>query len=153
LPLLLLCLAADPPALAFKGATIHTAAGPAIANGVLVVATGKIVAVGGPDTAIPEGAEGIDAKGQEILPGLVDTPSHIGILNRPGRPGGADGNEGSGPVQPSLRAIDAINPDDPGIRMALAGGVTTANIMPGSGNVIGGQTLYVKLRGDSIEAM
>src|SRR5205085_884083 len=64
-----------------------------------------------------------------------------------------DGNEGSGPVQSALRAIDAITPDDPGIRMALAGGVTTANIMPGSGNVIGGQTLYVKYRGRTVEAM
>src|SRR5204862_3505987 len=59
----------------------------------------------------------------------------------------------SGPVQPALRALDAIYPDDPGIRMAVAGGVTTANIMPGSGNVIGGQTLYVKLRGHTIDAM
>ncbi|MGL4550340.1 MAG: amidohydrolase family protein [Gemmataceae bacterium] len=153
LPLLLLCLAADPPAVAFRGATLHTAAGPAIAGGVLVVANGKILAVGGPDTAVPDGAQVIDARGLVIIPGLVDTHSHIGIFNRPGTPGGADGNEGSGAVQPSLRAIDAIHPDDPGIRMALAGGVTVANIMPGSGNVIGGQTLYVKLRGDSIEAM
>src|SRR6266404_1024418 len=59
----------------------------------------------------------------------------------------------TGPVQPSLRAIDAIFPNDPGIRMATAGGVTTANIMPGSGNVIGGQTLYVKLRGHTVEQM
>src|SRR5262249_55563112 len=50
-------------------------------------------------------------------------------------------------------ALDAIWPDDPGIRMAVAGGVTTANIMPGSGNVIGGQTLYVKMRGRTVEAM
>jgi len=59
----------------------------------------------------------------------------------------------TGPIQPGLRAIDAIDPNDPGIKMALAGGVTTANIMPGSGNAIGGQTLYVKLRGAFIEAM
>src|SRR5262249_17510787 len=68
-------------------------------------------------------------------------------------PAHGDGNESSGPVQSGLRALDAIYPDDPGIRMATAGGVTTANIMPGSGNVIGGQTLYVKLRGTTIEAM
>ena len=49
--------------------------------------------------------------------------------------------------------MDAINPDDPGIRIATSGGVTTANIMPGSGNVIGGQTAYVKLRGNTIEEM
>src|SRR5256885_7737390 len=59
----------------------------------------------------------------------------------------------TGPVQPGLRAIDSINPDDPGIRMAVAGGVTTANIMPGSGNAIGGQTLYVKLKGTLVDIM
>jgi imidazolonepropionase-like amidohydrolase len=52
-----------------------------------------------------------------------------------------------------MRALDAIWPADPGIRMARAGGITTANIMPGSGNVVGGQTAYVKLRGDTIEEM
>ncbi|MDH3511260.1 MAG: amidohydrolase family protein, partial [Gammaproteobacteria bacterium] len=66
---------------------------------------------------------------------------------------GADNNEGSGPIQPALRAIDAINPHDPAIRQALAGGVTTANIMPGSGNAMGGQTAYVKLRGRTIDEM
>src|SRR5262249_60907643 len=68
-------------------------------------------------------------------------------------PAHEDGNEGSGPVQSGLRALDAIYPDDPGIHMAVAGGVTTANIMPGSANVIGGQTLYVKLRGHTVDEM
>ncbi len=144
--------AAESP-IAFKGATIHTAAGPAIASGVLVVHQGKIVGVGGPDTPIPDGATVIDAAGKTIIPGLVDTHSHIGIYPRPGVPAHSDGNEGSGPVQPGLRALDAIWPDDPGIRMAVAGGITCANIMPGSGNVIGGQTLYVKLRGKTIDEM
>src|SRR5207244_7169937 len=102
---------------------------------------------------IPAGARIHDMTGKVIVPGLVDTHSHIGIFNRPSGPHGADGNEGSGPVQPGLRAIDAINPNDPGIRMALAGRVTTANIMPGSGNAIGGQTLYVRLKGTVVEAM
>lgn len=153
IPLLLCLFAVDSPPLVVRGATLHTAAGPAITNSVLVVHKGKIVAVGGPDTAIPAGADVLDASGQVIIPGLVDTHSHIGLFNRPGTPGGSDGNEGSGSVQPALRALDAIWHEDPGIRMALAGGITTANIMPGSGNVIGGQTLYVKLRGNSIEEM
>ena len=101
----------------------------------------------------PKGAVVHDVTGKTIIPGLVDTHSHIGIFGRPAVGANADGNEMTGPVQPGLRAIDAINPDDPGINMALAGGVTTANIMPGSGNAIGGQTLYVKLRGTIVEAM
>ena len=139
---------------AYRGARILTAAGASIDKGVLVVRKNRIFAVGAEgDTPIPEGAEVIDLKGATIIPGLVDTHSHIGIWSRPHVPANQDGNEGSGPVQPALRALDAIQPDDPGIRMAVAGGVTTANIMPGSANVIGGQTLYVKLRGRTIEEM
>jgi imidazolonepropionase-like amidohydrolase len=138
---------------AFKGARLHTAAGKPIENGVLVVENGEIVAVGGADTPIPADAVVVDLTGKTVIPGLVDTHSHIGIWPRPHVPANQDGNEGSGPVQSALRALDAISPDDPGIRMAVAGGVTTANIMPGSGNVIGGQTVYLKLRGDTVEAM
>jgi imidazolonepropionase-like amidohydrolase len=143
-------------AVAFVGARIHTVTGPPIENGILVVNKGKIALVeAARDVGIqlPKGATIRDAKGLTIIPGLVDTHSHIGIYARPAVPANSDGNESSGPVQPGLRAIDAIFPGDPGIRMAVAGGVTTANIMPGSGNVIGGQTLYVKLRGRTIEEM
>jgi imidazolonepropionase-like amidohydrolase len=140
--------------IAFRGARIHTATSPPIDKGVLVIHKGKIVAVGTvADTVLPEGAVIVDVTGKTIIPGLVDTHSHIGLWSRPHVPAHSDGNEGSGPVQSSLRAEDAIHPDDPGIRMAVAGGVTTANIMPGSGNVIGGQTLYVKLRGHTIDKM
>jgi imidazolonepropionase-like amidohydrolase len=143
---------ADPP-LAFRSARLLPVAGPPIEDGVLVIDQGKIIAIGGADTPIPKDAKVIDATGKTIIPGLVDTHSHVGIFGRPNVPAHADGNEGSGAVQSGLRAEDAICPDDPGIRMAVAGGLTTANIMPGSGNVIGGQTLYVKLRGKTIEGM
>jgi imidazolonepropionase-like amidohydrolase len=145
----------DEPMIAYVGARIYTCAGPVIERGTLLVSKGKIVAVGNEnDVPIPKkGAIVRDLKGKTIIPGLVDTHSHIGIFGRPSVGTSADGNEMTGPVQPGLRAIDAINPDDPGIKMAVAGGVTTANIMPGSGNAIGGQTLYVKLRGTIVEAM
>ncbi|MFO0930638.1 MAG: amidohydrolase family protein [Gemmataceae bacterium] len=138
--------------MAFRGATVHPAVGPVIADGVVVVRGGKIVAVGGPDTTIPDGAQVIDVRGKTIIPGLVDSHSHVGIYPRPSVPAHADGNGGPVPFSPAS-ALDAIWPDDPGVRGALAGGVTTANIMPGSGNVIGGQTLYVKFRGHTVEAM
>lgn len=146
--------AADDVPIVYRGARIHTASGPVIERGVLIVLKGKILDVGSDgQVKIPVNAKIRDMTGKVIIPGLVDTHSHIGIFNRPAGPHGADGNEMTGPVQPGLRAIDAINPNDPGIRMALAGGVTTANIMPGSGNAIGGQTLYVRLKGTVVEAM
>src|SRR5207244_1881383 len=139
---------------AYRGGRLLTAAGAPVENGVLVVQNRKIIAVGPADTtAVPDGATVRDLAGKTVIPGMVDTHSHIGIYPRPHVPANGDGNEMSGPVQSGLRAIDAIYPDDPGIRMAVAGGVTTANIMPGSGNVIGGQPVYVKLRGRTGEAM
>jgi len=147
-------MAAEEPTIVYRGARILTAAGAPIDKGTLIVRKNKIIAVGPEsDTPIPQGAEVIDLTGKTIIPGLVDTHSHIGIWSKPHVSANNDGNEGSGPVQPALRALDAIQPDDPGIRMAVAGGVTTANIMPGSANVIGGQTIYVKLRGRTIEDM
>lgn len=140
--------------LVFDGARILPVAGAEIEAGRLVVEDGKIVAVGSADAvAVPRGARVVDASGRVIMPGLVDTHSHVGIYGRPAVPAHGDGNENSGPLQPQLRAADAIWPHDPGIRMAQAGGITTANIMPGSGNIIGGQTAYVKLRGESVEEM
>jgi imidazolonepropionase-like amidohydrolase len=140
--------------IALRGAELRTVSGAAIPNGMLLVADGKILALGPADrVAVPPDAEVRDLAGRVIVPGLVDTHSHIGIYPRPNVPAHADGNELSGPVQSRLRALDAIWPEDPGIRMALAGGITTANIMPGSGNVVGGQTAYVKLRGRTVEDM
>lgn len=140
--------------LVVRGATVYPISGPPIKNGVLVVRGGKIEAVGAAGSVnIPADAKVIDATGKILMPGIVDTHSHIGIIGNPPVSANVDANEGSGPVQPQLRASDAINPAAPGIRMATAGGITTANIMPGSGNVIGGQTAYVKLRGQTIEEM
>ena len=144
----------DDAPVVYRGARIHTASGPVIERGIMIVLKGKILEVGTEaKVKIPANAKVQDMTGKVIIPGLVDTHSHIGIFGRPSGPASADGNESTGPVQPGLRAIDAINPHDPGIRMALAGGVTVANIMPGSGNAIGGQTLYVRLKGTVVEAM
>ena len=140
-------ISAAPPAQIYRGATVLTVSHGEIADADLVVRNGHFVAVGKRgEVEIPEGAEIHHLDGKVVIPGLVDSHSHIGIYPEPALPANSDGNEITGPVQAGIRALDAIWPDDPGIRMALTGGVTTANIMPGSGNVIGGQTLYVKLR-------
>lgn len=128
--------AAQDRAIAITGARILTMAGDPIENGTLVIKDGKIVAVGS-NIAIPADAQQIAANGRVIMPGIVDTHSHIGQV------AGADG---SGPVQPEVRALDSIDPMSPSIDKARAGGVTTANIMPGSGHLMSGQTFYMKLR-------
>lgn len=146
--------AAAQQTLVIDGADALPVTGPRIANARIVVVDGHIAAVGpAAEVAIPDGAEVLDRRGRVVIPGLVDTHSHLGVYPRPDVPAHADGNEMSAPLQAGVRALDAIWPGDPGLRMALAGGVTTANIMPGSGNPVGGQTAYVKLRGATVEEM
>lgn len=146
--------AARSASVAFVGAEVRTVANGTIENGVVVVEDGRITAVGVSGAVpAPADAELRDVRGKVLIPGLVDSHSHIGVYPRPAVPAHRDGNDFAKPVQSELRALDGIWPDDPGIRMATAGGITTANIMPGSGTVVSGQTAYVKLRGNSIEEM
>ena len=137
--LLLACPAfAQSQAIAFTGAKIIPIAGPEIGEGTLVVRDGKIVAVGSSSSVrTPSGATMVDARGRVIMPGLVDSHSHIGE---------AAGADSSDPIQPEVRVMDAINVRDAGIQKAQAGGITTVNIMPGSGYLLSGQTIYLKLR-------
>ncbi|MCA9042423.1 MAG: hypothetical protein KDA65_18865, partial [Planctomycetaceae bacterium] len=138
----------------WQGARILTATGQVFDPGVLMVEDGKISAVGSQEEiSIPDGANIHDVTGKVIIPGLIDTHSHLGVYSRPRVLANSDGNETTGPVQGIVRALDSLNPYDPGIKMALSGGVTTANVMPGSANVIGGQTIYIKLRGYTPEQM
>ncbi len=131
-------LVAQEKAQVFSGAQIIPIAGAPIANGVLVVQGGKILAVGAAgQVTLPAGAEIHDVTGKFLMPGLVDSHSHIG---------GGTGGDGSGPIHPDARVLDSIDVRDASIQKAQAGGLTTANVMPGSGHLISGQTLYLKLR-------
>ena len=129
---------------AFRGATLIAIGGDSIPDGVLVIHRGRITAVGAADrVSIPDGARVHDVTGKVILPGLVDTHSHIG---------GGDGGDRSAALHPEVRILDAIDPRHDRIRTARAGGVTTANVMPGSGHLMSGQTAYLKLRdGNTID--
>jgi imidazolonepropionase-like amidohydrolase len=123
---------------AFVGVRLHPVSGPPIDDGVLIIQDAKITAIGPRDSvSIPPETEIIDLEGRTIIPGLVCTHSHLG---------GGMAADASHPVQPGVRILDAIDVRDPGFRRALAGGLTTLNIMPGSGHLISGQTVYVKLR-------
>ncbi|HEY8105574.1 MAG TPA: amidohydrolase family protein [Gemmatimonadales bacterium] len=137
LPALAVGQAASPP-IAVRAGVILPITGPEIKNGVLLIQGGKIVAVGPADRVkIPAGAEVVDATGKVIMPGLVDSHSHIAD---------AEWNDKASPIQGDVRILDAINPFADGVKRARAGGITTVNIMPGSGHLMSGQTAYVKLR-------
>ena len=135
---------AQPVPVAITGARIIPIAQPEVPNGTLLVQNGKIVAVGPAGSVpVPRGAQTVNAAGKVVMPGLVDSHSHIGA------PEGADA---SSPIQPDVRVLDSVNVRDAHIEKARAGGVTTANVMPGSGHLSSGQTLYLKLRkGRTIE--
>jgi hypothetical protein len=86
----------------------------------------------------------IDAKNAWVTPGIVDMHSHLGIDSIPELRGASDTNSFNGPVQPWLRSVDAINTHDDSYSLSIAGGVTTALVLPGSANAIG--TMYDALK-------
>ena len=137
---------ADAEIIAIRGATVMTA-GPAgtLQNSTVIVRDGKIAAVG-PDVAVPDGATIVDATGRYLLPGIIDTHSHMGVYPWPGSKSNADGNEMTSPITPEVRAEDSVYLQDPAFARARAGGVTTVMILPGSGNLIGGEGVTLKLR-------
>jgi imidazolonepropionase-like amidohydrolase len=130
---------------AIVGATVLTAAGPRIADGVVVLKGSKIAAIGrAADVPIPEGAEVVDARGKFVTPGLIDTHSHLGVYATPHIDATADGNEMTDPTTPYVFSEHAFWPQDPGLERAAAGGVTALQILPGSGNVIGGRAFTIR---------
>ena len=120
---------------AIRNATILTITNGTIENGTVLVRNGKIAAVG-TDVTIPSGVEVIDAGGMYVMPGLIDAHSHMAIE------GGI--NEGSESVTPEV--LIPVNNEDPTIFRALAGGVTSALLLHGSANTIGGQGQIIKMR-------
>lgn len=132
--------------IAFQGAEIIPVTGDAIPNGTLIIENGKIIAVGPSSSVeVSNNAEVIDATGQVLMPGLVDSHSHIGE---------GDGGDRSSALHPDVRIMDTINPTSDSFKRALSGGITTVNIMPGSGHLMSGQTVYVKTKGaNTIEEM
>ena len=127
-----------------RGATIMTAAGPTLERGDVLVQDGRISAIGAHLVA-PPGVEVIDVAGRWITPGIIDPHSHLGVYAVPTTNSSVDGNEMTGPFKPDIRAEDSFWPQDPAIERALAGGVTTIHVLPGSANLVGGQGVTLRL--------
>jgi imidazolonepropionase-like amidohydrolase len=126
-----------PAVVLIENATILTVSHGTIEHGSILIRDGKIAEVA-QSIAQPKGAQIIDAAGQFVMPGIIDCHSHIAV----------DGsvNEGSVSVSSMVNIADVLNPDDIDVYRDLAGGVTTANVLHGSANSIGGQTVVIKLR-------
>lgn len=130
--------AAQTKPIAFINAKVIPIVGTPIEQGIVVIQNGKITAIGDASVIkLSSDVTIIDAKGKVLMPGLVDSHSHIG------EPAGADG---SSPIQPDVRILDSVNARAASLQRAQSGGITTVNVMPGSGHLDSGQTLYLKLR-------
>lgn len=135
---------AQDKATAFQNARLLPGAAPPIENGVLVVGGGKILAIGGADTKIPDGAAVVDCAGKTITPGLIDASFRLAT---------PDANENSAEVTPHLRVLDTLDPEDRAFVRARNGGVTAVHVMPGTRSVIAGLGCVVKTAGSDPRAM
>ncbi|HEV8358237.1 MAG TPA: hypothetical protein VGQ17_15905, partial [Gemmatimonadales bacterium] len=135
----------NPPVL-IRNATVLTATGQELANASVLFRDGKIVAVGR-DLGAPADAslQVVDGTGKFVTPGLIDTHSHLGVYAAPGTQAESDGNEATNPVTAEVWAEHSIWPQDPQIPLAIAGGVTVMQVLPGSANLIGGRSAVVRL--------
>jgi imidazolonepropionase-like amidohydrolase len=131
------------PATLIRNATVLTGTGARLDNADVLLVDGRISAVG-TGLQAPAGAREIDAQGKWVTPGLIDVHSHLGVYPSPGVRGNSDGNEATDPVTANVWAEHAVWPQDPGFAAALAGGVTSLQILPGSANLMGGRSVVLK---------
>jgi len=124
------------------GATVLTGTGERLDNADVLLVDGKISQVGTGLSA--DGADIVDAAGKWVTPGVIDVHSHLGVYPSPGTESHSDGNEITAPVTAQVWAEHSVWPHDPGFTTALAGGVTSMQILPGSANLIGGRAVTLK---------
>jgi imidazolonepropionase-like amidohydrolase len=132
------------PPVVIRNATILTAAGQEIANGSILIRDGRIVALG-TSVEAPADAIVVDGTGKFVTPGVIDTHSHLGVYAAPGTFGESDGNESTNPNTAEVWAEHSVWPQDPQIPLAVAGGVTVMQVLPGSANLIGGRSAVLRL--------
>ena len=124
-------------------ATVLTGTGERIDAGSVLLDGGKIAAVGR-DLTAPAGVTVVDGTGKWVTPGVIDVHSHLGVYPSPEVDAHSDGNEATDPVTSEVWAEHSVWPHDPQFPLALAAGVTSMQILPGSANLIGGRSVTVK---------
>jgi imidazolonepropionase-like amidohydrolase len=136
--------------LAVRGDVVHTMAGPPLTDGVVVIEHGKIRAIGpAASTPVPPTAKLI--RGAVVTPGLVDAHSVVGLAGHLNQPQDQDQLDPGEAIQPELRAIDAYNPQERLIEWLRGFGVTTIHTGHAPGALVAGQTMVVKLTGNTVE--
>jgi imidazolonepropionase-like amidohydrolase len=124
-------------------ATVLTGTGTRLDDADVLLVEGKVSAVGQRLQA-PEGATRVDGTGKWVTPGIIDVHSHLGVYPSPGVKAHSDGNEMTAPVTANVWAEHSVWPQDPGFGTALAGGVTSLQVLPGSANLVGGRGVTLK---------
>jgi imidazolonepropionase-like amidohydrolase len=141
------------PPLLIQGATVLTGTGERLEGADILITDGRIQSIGKSLTA-PAGARIVDAHGKWVTPGIIDIHSHLGVYASPEVKGLDDGNEATNPVTSNVWAEHSVWPQDPGLELALEGGVTTLQILPGSANLIGGRSVIIKnVQAETYQAM
>ena len=158
-PLLALCLAplamaSDPypstynpvpsAAVLIHGAVVYTGDGRLIEDGYVLMSGGLVQDVGQGYPEVDDTVRVIDAAGKTVTPGLIDVHSHLGDYPAPGYQPHSAGNEMTSPVTSEVWAEHSVWPQDPQFPLALAGGVTTLQVLPGSANLFGGRSVTLK---------
>lgn len=138
--------------LLIRNGSLYTMEAEGVIRADLLISDGKIREIA-PRILPTEGMRVFDAHGLRVFPGLIDAHSHIGISEERMTAQGDECNEGTNPITPCMRAIDAINPMDSAFHNAIAAGITGAMVGPGSANAVGGQFAFIKTHGRRIDDM
>ena len=125
------------------GATVLTGTGTRLDGADVLMRDGKIVAIG-TSLDVPADAIRVDGSGKWVTPGLIDVHSHLGVYASPGVSAQGDGNEATAPVTANVWAEHSVWPQDPGFLTAMAGGITSLQVLPGSANLVGGRGVTLK---------
>jgi imidazolonepropionase-like amidohydrolase len=126
-----------------RDTTVLTGTGERLDDADVLLQNGRVAAIGH-NLDAPAESTIVDGRGKWVTPGLIDVHSHLGVYASPGVSANEDGNEMTSPVTPNVWAEHALWPQDPGFNTALAGGITAMQILPGSGNLIGGRGVTIK---------
>jgi imidazolonepropionase-like amidohydrolase len=125
-----------------RNATVFDGNGAELANADVLMRDGRIVSVG--QNLSADGATVIDGTGKFVTPGIIDAHSHLGVYPAPSINATSDGNEITQPNTAEVWAEHSVWPHDPSFLRAVAGGITTLHVLPGSANLFGGRGVTLR---------